>query len=259
MLLHFSARLDESDTHDSSIYTVVGGAVATLSQWDGLEEAWRRLLNVSKIDQFHYKDFEARRGDFEGWKTFACQRFLKKVQKVIDQNVCFRVAVAIDPEVHADVKRRMKGIKGFRADSDYGLCLRWLLNQSCEILKQRVGDDFTMSVIVEDGPYSSGAAELFHRLRRMTGGKRPAMYSSKYRDFAVLGKESQSLQVADAIVGIEADHFGHGFHSGRNRLAVRLNKEILEAWYGLMMDKKEKQRAYAASKRANVAKGSQVS
>jgi hypothetical protein len=257
VLIHFSASLDESDTHDSSIYTVIGGAVATTDQWDALEAKWQRLMDVSKVGQFHYKDFEARQRAFAGWKSFACERFLKKARKIIDENVCFRTAVAIDPKVHLAVKNRMKGIKGFHADSDYGLCLRWLLFQSCESLIKKFGEDFTISVIVEDGPYASGAVDLFRRLRAMTG-KNGAKHASKYRDIDVRGKASPSLQVADAIVGIEADHFGD--HSGpRNRLSVRLDEKKLESWYTEMIDLKEKKKAYAAARRASFEKFSNVS
>jgi hypothetical protein len=250
-LLHFSARLDETDTHDRSIYSVIGGAIATIEQWNRLEIAWQRLLTKSRVDSFHYKDFEGRQKAFAGWTNFQASRFLAGAQKAIQRNVEFRVAVGIDPRVHAEVKNRMKGITGFRADSDYGLCLRWLLFHSCETISRQIGEDFTMSVIVEDGPYANGAVALFHQLRKMTGGKRRAKHAAKYRDIAVLGKESLSLQAADAIVGIEAEYFGAGgANIKRNRLAVLLDKPMLERWYEGMIAEKTRRREYAAQKRA---------
>lgn len=253
MLLHFSARLDETDTHEGAPVSVIGGAVATIEQWDNLEAAWSRLLLSSKVDTFHYQEFEARKGDFSGWSNFKAKRFLGRAETLIDRNVAFRSAVGIDPKIHASIKKRMQGIKGFRADSDYGLCLRWLLFQSCEEISKQAGEDFTLSVIIEDGPYASGAVELFHKLRKMTGGNKPAKHAARYRDIAVLGKESLSLQAADAIVGVEADHFGATrLVAKRNRLAVLLDEPKLEHWYSGMVAEKERRRVYAASKRTIV-------
>ncbi len=60
----FSARLDETGTDGKSPYTVVGGAVATVEQWDELEAAWDRLLTGPFLEQWYegmIKEKEARR------------------------------------------------------------------------------------------------------------------------------------------------------------------------------------------------------
>jgi len=202
---------------------------------------------MAKVHSFHYKDFEGRQKDFYDWGPLKAKRFMSRTEKMIDDNVSFRVVGGIDPRVHADVKRRMKGITGFRGDSDYGLCLRWLLFQSCEHLSQKVGDDFSMSVIMDDGPYAAGAVSLFHQLRRMRG-KNGARHARKYGDIAVLGKESLSLQVADAIVGIEADRLTGPKYKRDNRLRGLLDGPKLEFWYNGMLEQKERRRAYGTKK-----------
>lgn len=247
LLLYFSVRLDETDTHDDALFTVVGGAVGTMGQWDELERAWRDLLQKARIRSFHYKDFVGRQGDFAGWSDLKAKRFLSRIERIIDRNTGFRIAVGVDSKAHADVKRRMKGIKGYRGDSDYGLCLRWLLLHSCDVIERHFGSDFGLDVILEDGPYASGAVGLFHSLRRMTDGKQPPKHTSKYRDIAVLGKESSSLQAADAIVGIEADRLGRSGTKRTNRLSCLLDEARLESWYEGMMAEKERRRAFGAS------------
>jgi hypothetical protein len=250
ILIYFSARLDESDTHDRSLLTVVGGAVAMDHKWDVLEAKWGEHMTKSGVGIFHYKDFLARKGPFKDWGPLKTKSFIGRVNKIIDEAVAFRVAVGIDSIKHATVKQQMKGVKGFRGDSDYGLCLRWLLYQICDTLEGATrGRDYTLSVIVEDGPYASGAVDLFHRLRAMRGGHNPARYAHRYGDIAVLGKKSPSLQAADAIAGIEADKFDVPT-AKRNRLSCRLTERELEIWYQGMMAEKERRRAYAAAKKA---------
>lgn len=248
IVLYFSARLDETDTHDSSLMTVVGGAVAMTHRWDDLEAKWRALLQKESVSVFHYKELLAKTGDFAGWGPLKTKSFLNRAGKIIDDTVLFRVAVGIDSKKHAAVKEQMRGIKGFRGDSDYGLCLRWLLYQACESLSAATTEDFTLSVIVEDGPYASGAVDLFHRLRAMRGGNRPAKHAHRYGDIAVLGKKSPSLQAADAIAGIEADRLDVETRK-RNRLAVRLTEDQLEKWYQGMIAEKQRRREYSASRK----------
>jgi hypothetical protein len=248
ILIYFSARLDETDTHDKSLLTVVGGAVAMTHKWDLLEADWKELLDKAKVETFHYKDFLARAGDFSGWGDLKAASFIKRVNKIIDKNVAFRVAVGVDSNTHAAVKERMRGIKGFRGDSDFGLCLRWLLVHSCEVLTEATKEDFSLSVIVEDGPYAAGAVDLFHRLRLMRGPVNPAKHAHRYGDIAVLGKKSRSLQAADAIAGVEADRLGAPSVQ-KNRLSVRLTADQLEKWYELMLAEKQRRREYSAAKK----------
>ncbi len=246
ILLYFSARLDETDTHDDDLLTVVGGAVAQIDQWNTLESKWRAALDKAHVSEFHYNRFQSGADDFCDWGDLKAKRFLARLEKIIDTNVTFRVAVGVDSRVHSNVKERMKGIKGFRADSDYGLCFRWLLHYSCEAIAANIKEDFTISAILEDGPYAPGAVNLFHDLRKMTGGNRPAKHAHRYGDIAVLGKKSMSLQAADAIAGIEADRMDTPRTRQRNRLLVRLREPELEGWYEGMLKEKERRQSFGA-------------
>src|SRR3954447_2666909 len=127
LVIVYSARLDEAGTDGRSPYTVLAGAVATAGQWDKLEERWDALLMRSKVDAFHYKEFNEPAPPFDRWSGFKRKRFIDSQEKAIEKNTLFRVSIGVENAVHKSIKERMRGIKGFRADSDYALCLRYLM------------------------------------------------------------------------------------------------------------------------------------
>jgi len=122
LVVFFSARLDETGTDGSSPYTVVGGAIATVDQWERLDLAWERMLATYKVPEFHSKEFNAEDGIFRGWSDLKRRRFSDRQHKICQRNSFCRISVGVDNSTHAEVKKEMKGIKGFVPDSNYGLC-----------------------------------------------------------------------------------------------------------------------------------------
>jgi hypothetical protein len=82
----------------------------------------------------------------------------------------------------------MRGIKGFRPDSNYGLCLRYIMFLSCQTIENSGTDDFRLSILVEDGPWAAGAANVYSRVSRMTGKWKPAKHAHRLDDFAIARK-----------------------------------------------------------------------
>lgn len=246
----FSARLDETGTDGKSPYIVIGGAVATVDQWDKLDAVWDRLLTRSKVSAYHWKEFNDRKGDFAGWSDFKCKRFVEAQEKIIKTNTLFRVSVGLEDVVHADIKKRMKGVKGFRTESSYSLCLRYLMFQTCEQLA-KLDPDCQLTILLEDGPWASGATETYHRVAAMTGKWKPAKHAHRLAGIGVAPKgESFSLEAADYLAGKEHARLlaDKRPRRGVQTLSMVLTGPILERWYEGMMKEKEARREYGRRK-----------
>ena len=246
LVVIFSTRLDESGTDGRSPYTVVGGAVAGKDNWEKLEAAWSRLLDRSKISTYHYKQFKDRKGDFAGWSDFKCNRFVESQKKIVTRNTSFVVSVGIENAVHAEIKRRMKGIKGFHPDSNYSLCLRRVMFATCERLEKNYSDH-RLAVMVEDGPWSSGANNVYQHVAKMTHKRNPAKHAHRLAGFTSVPKgERLSLEAADYIAGAEHARFlaGGSNRQEMGKLSLLLNAEELERWYEGMIKAKEFRRAH---------------
>lgn len=251
----FSARLDETGTDGRSKFTLVGGAIAPPASWDGLEARWGALLKRSGVDAYHWKEFnDPRDPTFGPWSKLKRERFVAAQEKIIAQHTSFRVAVGVESAVHADVKRRMRGIKGFHADSDYSLCLRWMLFAACEELT-KIDPDCRLSVLVEDGPWASGAMETYQRVAAMTGKRKPAKHAHRLAGFASAPKGVRySLEAADYIAGSDLGRLAAAVRGKRRNgdtLSVMLTKPLLETWYEGMLAEKEARREFAMRRKAN--------
>ena len=241
----FSLRLDETGTDGRSPIMVVAGAVATIDQWAALEASWNKLLSRSKINAYHWKEFNDVNNDvFGGWSLLKKQRFVAAQEKILNKNVMFRVAVGVDCATHLSVKKRMKGISGFDTNSDYSLALRWLMFYTCEHLV--VADrDARLAVLVEDGPWSSGAASAYQKVAAMTNGP-SAKHAHRLAGFASSPKGRRSLEAADYIAGTSLFKISNRNHNSKkkNQLSVLLGEPELESWYCGMLEVKKKRREH---------------
>jgi hypothetical protein len=242
----FSARFDETGTDGRSAYTLVGGAVATSDQWNKLESAWGNLLSRSNITAYHWKEFNDPNNKIFGkWTHLKRKRFMSAQEKIIINNTIFRIAVGLESAAHADIKGRMKGIKGFRPESDYSLCLRYLMFWTCEHLV-KIDAGCRLTILVEDGPWASGAMKTYQQVAAMTGPGKPAKHAHRLAGFGSAPKgERLSLEAADYLAGSEHRRLLAGLPPSRRAgtLAVLLSGPLLEQWYEGMLKEKEARRA----------------
>ncbi|MBC7285474.1 hypothetical protein [Hoeflea sp.] len=243
----YSLRLDETGTDGDSQHTVVAGAVATAPQWGRLEATWGNLLRRTGAKAFHWKEFNSA-GDpvFGAWSNLKRSRFKEAQEKIINRNTIFRASVGVEHAVHAEIKDRMKGITGFASESDYSLCLRYLMFSTCEQLV-KIDPDCRLEILVEDGPYARGAEATFKRVSAMTGRWKPAKHAHRLIGFSAAPKGvTHSLEAADYIAGEENARLKAGTspERGTQTLSVLLSKPLLEMWYEGMMREREARRAY---------------
>lgn len=240
----FRATLDESGTDGRSPYTVVAGAVATTEQWEVLEKAWDQLLKSRKLRSFHFKEFKGRTGDFRNWSDLKSNNFEKAIERIVIRNTGFRISVGIESAVHTDIKKRMKGIKGFSPESDYSLCLRYLMFHTCEKL-EKYDKDCRLAILVESGPFAAGAAKTYERVAAMTGKWKPAKHAHRLAGFLSAPKgEFLALETADYLVGQEHARMRAERQPRAQTLSLLLTGPRLEYWYEGMLREKEYRRVH---------------
>jgi hypothetical protein len=248
----FSIRLDETGTDGQSSYVTVGGAVAEVPKWDDLEDAWAAKLAPRGIEYFHLVDFEARKGPYFGWSDTKRRLFENGLRGIIRHHTLFRSAVPVHSAAHASVKEKMRGIKGYRADSDYGLGLRYLLHHASDVLA-KMDPDFKLDVMVERGPWTPGALATFNHMEKSR------RLADRLGVFASWPKgKYHSLDAADLIAGREHERLTSGRQADERdaTLAHLLTPEEMERFYLLMMEEKEARRAFGFNERAPTPKGS---
>jgi len=255
LVVLFNARLDECGTDGVSPYTVISGAVSIASQWDRLETAWGNLLGRSKVNAYHWREWIACDEPFKGWSRLKRTRFESTQNKIIDTNTWFRFAIGVDRATHADIKRRMKGIKGFTPHSDYGLCLHYLIYQLSEMLVRGGQPDHTLSILVEDGPWASGASRVYQMIVASRW-----KYAHRLQGFATAPKgKYRSLEAADYLSGTALDSISAGRFKKRrqqDQLAILLDKKELEGWYQDMIKEKARRKAHYQSTKTTVSERS---
>jgi hypothetical protein len=153
--------LDETGTGGESPYAIVAGGISAPDQWDKLEVSWKRLMASRRVGHFHHTDFIGRQGDFGGWSNLKCDNFRKTMEKIIAKTVAFQVVVAVHRDTHADIKKRWRGVHGFKADSDYGLCFRVARFLICDVIARRVSPHARVSFLVESGPGTADAGVIY--------------------------------------------------------------------------------------------------
>lgn len=186
--------------------------------------------------------------DYRGWSKFKQKRFLDKLGQICDRNTAFRVSIGVESAAHAEIKQRMKGIKGFYGDSDYGLCLRYMMFWICEVIESQIDEDFKLSMMIENGPFASGAADLYKRVSRMTGKWKPAKHAHRLNGFESVPKgQRRSLEAADYLVGTLHKRLNNNAPATGRKLTLLLDRTHLEQWYEGMVKEKEKRRAFGSN------------
>ncbi|MEQ8899649.1 MAG: hypothetical protein RID11_02160 [Roseovarius sp.] len=245
----YSMRLDETGTDGLSDVTIVGGAVATADQWDNLERKWAKLISMYELEDFQWKDWIGNRKPFSRWPPDKKRKFAKQQDEIIKKNTMFRCAVSVNKMAHDEVKERMRGIKGFSPDSDYSLGIRALMFRACEDIAQNLDPNCRLSVMVEDGPWSSGAYKVYQSVSKMTGKWKPAKHAHRLAGFDAVPKgERPSMSVADYICGtyLRLLNSERRLVPSKSGLLIVMDADRLYNWYDRMIVEKQSRRQFAS-------------
>lgn len=132
---------DESYQHSAetghATRVTVGGAVASCSEWLGLESEWQHvLLRRFKIPEFHMTDFESNQGAFSGWKETPDRRreLLATALGVIERNGL---------KHFFGVSREVEDTSGHETAA-YRLCVDDLIAELARYKSQQLDDQFAI-------------------------------------------------------------------------------------------------------------------
>lgn len=114
----FRAYIDESGTHDSSAYIVIGGLIVSSTNSVGFQNAWRQALLRAEVPYSHMREFTQSVGPFAKWRSekreFEPQRqaFMKDLCDCVITNVCYTFGAVLtrahyDALVPADLREAM--------------------------------------------------------------------------------------------------------------------------------------------------------
>ena len=233
MVALFRACFDEAGTGGRSPYSIVSGPVARLDQWDAFDRSWDELLNRNGVRYFHSKEFHDRNDDFDGWSNFKCKRFSDALAKRIKQKTALEVMVAVEDAVHARFKKELRGVKGFKTDSDVGLAFRIAMFLTC-LNVESIDRSAKVAFVVETGPYSNDANVIYEDIEK-TGGHpwKPARYAHMLGGFASLPKgQLRGLEAADYLADRSLKDIEDNLRTPRPKLVYAIaNEKFLEEWY----------------------------
>jgi hypothetical protein len=115
-----TAYLDESGTHDGSHSIVVGGVIASQSEWDAILHRWIDALNRRGVKYFHAADFSNRQGEFKGWTESECRSLMADLLLVFEDFVILPVGIGVS----RDRFSRIRAEKYSEIPDDpYGFCV----------------------------------------------------------------------------------------------------------------------------------------
>ncbi|MGH7013176.1 MAG: DUF3800 domain-containing protein [Stellaceae bacterium] len=101
MVLVLGAFFDDSGTHTTSPFVVMGGVLGTAEQWDHFERAWTALLanplpGKPPLRQFHLSPCRAHRGEFELYTRFESDHLEQLFRRIIIDIGFMTFANAVD-------------------------------------------------------------------------------------------------------------------------------------------------------------------
>lgn len=246
LVAFFSIRLDEAGTDGLHDHAVVAGAVATLDQWSGAEAKWSDLLKRHDIAHYHDCDFQDRKHPYRDWGALKTQRFTARQEKIINTGTIFNIAVAVDRAAHTEAKKKLRGVRGFKADSDYGFALRIIMFEACRQLAQ-IAKEPRLQIVVEDGPWSSGAESIYRSVRGTEGSWKPSPHAHMLVGYNALPKGClRGLEVADYLAGRAIRDIERGITKRPKRMFFSADAAFIAGWHDKVLEHKERRRAHRA-------------
>lgn len=152
---------DESGTHDGSSRTVMAGCLATVEQWQELENRWSVLLGAYGLRYIHAKEMRHGEGPFKYLGFDRRSELMRQLLSVLEVQSKFFVCVILEnhdferyyrsPDKQ---ERKRRGV----VDSKYGVCFRVFLRAVAQLANTYLPGE-EMTITLEAGHKNGGAAE----------------------------------------------------------------------------------------------------
>jgi hypothetical protein len=157
------ASIDESGTHDGSVYTVMAGWVGRADQWEQFETKWRALLARSGLTHIHSVDLRHGKGQFKDKNRWPPPRRIalaQEAQQLALDHSLFSLSVLLkNADYDAHYIGADKNLRKNRAaiDSKYGVCARIFMSVITALIERYAGEDGQATLVLESG-HKSGRA-----------------------------------------------------------------------------------------------------
>lgn len=195
IFMKLRACMDESGTHDQSPILMMGGVVSTFSKWRLFDKKWKQALDLHGVGYVHGKDLRKSQGSFRGWSVEKHNDFGDRLLDAAFRYVGFGLTVRLDRADFEEAYRGGQKPRKLQLQSAYGFLFGAWVEQA-RIIANALYADINASgiyVVLEDGPKSGAAAEVYSELKR---GQTPED-GIPLKGFSLGNKSYPGLQLAD--------------------------------------------------------------
>ena len=106
--MRLATYLDESGTHAESKVLAVAGYLSPAEMWITFEKQWRQCLSRFGLSCFHMTDYENRKKEFDKLSGNDRIKLLKKLIRIIHNNLAYGVSVSVRTDKFADFRPSWK-------------------------------------------------------------------------------------------------------------------------------------------------------
>lgn len=162
------ACLDESSSHGTSPFVILGVLVATPFHWREFDRDWRALLARFGLDYFHATDLATLKKAHKGWSPARRTALVEAANAIIQKRCLCALTVRLDRADYAAHYRPNERVKGVQLDSLYGLCFRHAVTALPDMIKRSFRrDDLVIDIVMEAGDKSMGSGDCARVLAQL--------------------------------------------------------------------------------------------
>jgi Protein of unknown function (DUF3800) len=192
-----TAYIDESGTHGGATM-IMSCLVGRLGQWAQFDSKWGHHLRDNRLTYYHSKQMKHSRGEFKGWDNNRKLAFLTKAGKLTEKHTMFGITAVLGERDYVAHYINNARPREEQLDSRYGLCFRFCLLRTVDILGHMLGGrgDLDLHFVLESGHNNFGDAERIFGLYKKHG----SAHMTKMLRTITAGdkKDFAGLQTADS-------------------------------------------------------------
>ena len=169
----FTAYFDEANTHGLAPTIILSALLGHADQWSKFNEGLNDIRTRYHFKTFHAKRFQARKGEFEGWRDAEYRKLLEEMIALTTNVLTERATVHLERSRYLSEYRNQPFPLKMQPDSQFGLCFRMLLRHLLKFMldqtsKAKNFDELpVLHLVVEDGHKNVGAARtIFDEFQR---------------------------------------------------------------------------------------------
>jgi hypothetical protein len=195
-LVFWKAYIDESGTHATAPFAVVGTALAETSVWDCIIPNWQRVLAEFGVTRFHASEVNGCYGEYAGWSDERKDSFVRQLIDIISKHRVIFGTYSVETAMYHQEAHDLKASE--ISVYDYLLChvviAAGIFCLSKNLHREENDEPHEISIFVGAGCDLS--TTLFSILSKLAAR---GIYDPPVRRVAFENEQIVPLQVADLI------------------------------------------------------------